>query len=78
MLKFLRPMRYLRRRAVVSGVFGGNRKWLLIGGTAWVFHYLGRIFGLGEPEPLYTEELEPGERFVVVHRPAERRRRRRR
>ncbi len=78
MRKLLHPMRYLRRRAVYSGLFGGNRRWLVIGGTAWVLHFVGRIFGFGEPEPLYTKELEPGERFVVIHNPPPPRRRRRR
>jgi len=70
-------MKYLRRKAVYSGLLGGSRKWLVVGGAAWALHYVGRVFGLGEPEPLYTEELKPGERFVVVHQPPAPRRRRR-
>ncbi len=71
-------MRYVRRRAVTRGLFGGDRKWLVLGGIAWMFRFARRIFGFGEPEPLYTKELEPGERFVVVHNPPPPRRRRRR
>ena len=67
--KFLRPMAYLRRRAIYAGVLGGQRKWLVWGGAAWVFHWLGRIFGGGEPTPRYTQELKAGERAFVIHEP---------
>ena len=68
-LRFLRPMAYLRRRAIYAGVLGGQRKWLVWGGAAWVFHWLGRIFGGGEPTARYTQELKAGERAFVVHEP---------
>ena len=41
-------MKYLRRRAVYSGLFGGSRKWLVVGGTTWALNYIGRVFGLGK------------------------------
>lgn len=62
-------MAYLRRRAIYAGVLGGQRKWLVWGGAAWVFHWLGRIFGGGEPTARYTQELKAGERAFVVHEP---------
>jgi hypothetical protein len=66
-LRFLRPMAYLRRRAIMSGLLGGNRTWLLWGGLAWALHWLGRILGGGDATPRYTQELGAGERIVVVH-----------
>ena len=68
-LRFLRPMAYARRKAVYAGVLGGSRKWLIWGGAAWIFHWLGRLFSGGEPLPRYTREVGPGERVVVVHEP---------
>ncbi|MDH3754204.1 MAG: hypothetical protein OEU32_10070 [Acidimicrobiia bacterium] len=76
LLKFLRPAAYIRRRAVYAGLLGGNRKWLMFGGMVWGLHWLGRIVGAGEPTAVFTQELDPGERFVVVHgeKPTRRRR----
>lgn len=69
LLRFLRPMLYARRKAVFAGIYGGNRTWLVIGGAAWVFHWLGRLVGLADPTPRYTQELSRGERVIVVHEP---------
>ncbi len=69
LVRFLRPMAYARRKAIYAGILGGNRRWLTIGGAAWVAHWLGRIFGQGEPLPKYTQEIGAGERVVVVHEP---------
>ncbi len=68
-LRFLRPMAFLRRKAIFAGVLGGSRKWLAWGGAAWVFHWLGSLFGVGEAKPRYTEEVAAGERVVVIHEP---------
>lgn len=62
-------MAFLRRKAIFAGVLGGQRKWLVWGGFAWVFHWLGRIFGGGEPTPRYSQEVTAGQRVVVVHEP---------
>jgi hypothetical protein len=63
-------MVYARRKAIFAGVLGGDRKWLIFGGAAWVFHWLGRIFGVGTAIPRYTQEINAGQRVVVVHEPA--------
>lgn len=68
-IRFLRPMAFLRRKAVYAGLFGGNKRWLTLGGLAWVAHWLGRVFGAGEAVPRYTQEIGSGERVVVVHEP---------
>jgi hypothetical protein len=62
-------MAFLRRKAIFAGVLGGQRKWLILGGFAWVFHWIGRIFGGGEPTARYTQEVGAGERVFVVHEP---------
>lgn len=77
LFRFLRPMRYARRKAVYAGLFGGNRKWMALGGLAWAFNMVGRLFGLGEPAPVYAEELKPGQRLVIAHPEAKSRRQRR-
>lgn len=68
-LRFLRPMIFLRRKAILAGVLGGNRKWLVWGGMAWVLHWLGQLFGAGDPKPKYTREIGAGERVIVLHEP---------
>lgn len=67
--RFLRPMAFARRKAIYAGVLGGSRKWLVFGGAAWVFHWMGSLFGVGEAKPRYTQEVSAGERIVVVHEP---------
>ncbi len=62
-------MAFLRRKAIFAGVLGGQRKWLVWGGFAWVMHWLGRIFGGGEPTARYTQEVSAGERVFVMHEP---------
>jgi hypothetical protein len=60
-------MAYLRRKALYSGLLGGQRRWLIWGGAAWAIHFVRRLFGTGEPVSVYTRDLDPGERFVVLH-----------
>lgn len=69
LFRFLRPMVFARRKAIIAGLFGGSRTWLVLGGAAWVFHWLGRLFGMSDPTPRYTRDLGRGERIVVVHEP---------
>lgn len=61
----------------MSGLLGGDRKWLVLGGMVFVGGKVKRLFGFGVPEPLYTEALKPGERFVVAHQESTSRRKRR-
>lgn len=69
LLKFLKPMAFLRRKAIYAGLLGGNRKWMAWGGAAWVAHWIGNLFGEGEPQAKYTQEVGAGERIVVLHDP---------
>lgn len=79
-LRFLKPMAFLRRRAIYGGLLGGSRKWLVWGGAAWILHWTKNLFGEGEPAPVHTQELDAGERFVILHnqpaKPSRRARRR--
>ena len=74
--RVVRPLVLLRRRFIFNGILGGSRKWLILGGAAWVLHYARRIFLGSGPVPVYTEELAPGEKLVITHiaRPEKRRR----
>jgi hypothetical protein len=56
------------------GLRGEDRKWLAIG--AFLFMYKN-VFGKGTPRVVHTEQLDPGERFIVVHSPASSRKTRR-
>ena len=67
LLKLLKPLRFLRRRAIYSGVFGGNRTWLAVGGAAWVARWIRSLFAGGEPSTVFLEELKPGQRLVITH-----------
>jgi hypothetical protein len=65
-----------RRRAITDGVFGGNRKWLVLGGLAWALRaYLWA--SAREPEVVYRAELEPGETLVLARQAPKKRRSRR-
>ena len=77
-IRILRPMAYVRRKAIYGGLLGGNRKWLILGGAAWMLRSGSSLFGKGHPSPVHVEDLPPGERFVIVHTPTDRKGRARR
>lgn len=76
LLRLLRPIRFLRRRAIYSGVFGGSRGWMAIGGIIWAGRQIRSLFGGGDPSTVYLEELKPGERLVIAHPESGRKKRR--
>lgn len=78
LFRILRPVRLIKRKGLLSGVFGGNRVWLALGGIVWAGGKVRRLFGFGDPAPVFAEEIKPGERFVVAHAEPSRRRRRKR
>ena len=53
-----------RRRAITEGVFGGNRRWLVLGGLAWALRAY-QYASTREPEVVYRAELRPGETLVL-------------
>lgn len=54
-----------RRRAITDGVFGGSRKWLVLGGLAWALRAY-QWASTREPEVVYRAELAPGETLVLA------------
>ncbi|WP_419919424.1 hypothetical protein [Candidatus Poriferisocius sp.] len=65
------PLGHLRRQAVVRGLFGGQRGWLVLGGLAWGIHLLRRVAGTRNLRPVFTDELLPGESLLISHLPDE-------
>lgn len=76
--RFLKPSVFLRRKALRSGVFGGDRTWLRVFITMFVWRRIKALFGFGDPQPVYVEEATPGQRFVVAHQDNSTSRRKRR
>ncbi len=54
-----------RRRAITDGVFGGNRKWLVLGGLAWALRAF-QWASARDQEVVYRAELQPGETLVLA------------
>lgn len=61
------PLGYLRRQAIVRGLVGGSRGWLLLGGFAWGIRLLSRFASTRRLRTVLSEELQPGERLVITH-----------
>lgn len=65
--RFLKPSVILRRKALRSGLFGGDRTWLRVFVAMFLWRRMKAIFGFGDPQPVFVEEAGPGHRFVVAH-----------
>ena len=65
--RFLKPSVLLRRKALRAGVFGGDRTWLRVFLTMFVWRRLKALLGFGDPQPVFVEEAGPGHRFVIAH-----------
>ena len=74
--RILRPVRLIKRKAITAGLFGGDRKWLILGGMVFLGGKVKELFGFGEPQQVFLEEIEPGQRLVLAHDQPRRRRRR--
>jgi hypothetical protein len=69
-----------RRRAITDGLFGGNRRWLVLGGLAWALRAL-QWASTRDEHVVYAAELKPGETLVLSREApedVERRRKRKR
>lgn len=75
--RLLRPVRIIKRKAITRGLFGGDRKWLVLGGIVFFSSKVKSLLGYGEPTPVYIEELAKGERVVVAHAESTSRRKKR-
>lgn len=67
LFRLLRPMRLIKRKGLTAGLFGGDSKWLAIGGLVWAAGKVRSGLGFGDPEPVYIEDLKPGQRLVIAH-----------
>jgi len=65
--RFLKPSVILRRKALRSGVLGGDRTWLRVFVAMFFWRRMKALFGFGDPQPVFVEEAGPGHRFVVAH-----------
>ncbi len=59
-------LRTLFRIGLRKGLMGGSKPWLIVGAVAGGIRLLGRMAGR-EPEVVYCEKLEPGERLAISH-----------
>ena len=66
-----------RRRAITDGVFGGNRRWLVLGGLAWALRAY-QYASSRQPEVVYRAEIRPGETLVLARQEPKKARRGRR
>jgi hypothetical protein len=73
----LSPFAYARRAGVYKGLLGGDRRWLIVGGTVIVLGRIRRLLGR-QPEIVTIEKLEPGHplRLEAIRPPSRRERRR--
>lgn len=65
------PLGYLRRQAVVRGLVGGRRGWLIVGGIAWGIRLLRRVASSRRMRTVTSDELRPGESLLISHLPDE-------
>jgi hypothetical protein len=66
-----------RHRALIDGLLGGDRRWLVLGGLAWGIRAIGAATR-NEERVVYRGHLRPGEQLVISEsQPAERARRKR-
>jgi hypothetical protein len=73
----LSPIGYARRAGIYKGLLGGDRRWLIVGGTVIVLGKLRRTFGK-QTEVVTIEKLVPGHPLRLEAIPAPSRRQRRR
>ena len=59
-------MRQLLRSGWRRGMLGGSRPWLIIGGVALAVRLLQRV-AASDVKVVFSEELQPGEAFVIGH-----------
>jgi hypothetical protein len=66
-----------RRRAITDGLFGGNKRWLVLGSLAWALRAYQYAVAK-EQHVVYTAELKPGETLVLARQAEKTGRRKRR
>jgi hypothetical protein len=66
-----------RRRAFTDGLFGGDRKWLVLGSLAWALRGI-QWARTRDEQVVYATTLEPGETLVLARQAPKGKRRRKR
>jgi hypothetical protein len=59
-------LKTLFRMGVSRGLMGGSKPWLVVGAAAGGIRLLARM-AARQPEVVYCEKLERGERLVISH-----------
>lgn len=75
--RLLKPTVLIKRNAVLKGILGGDRKWLIMGIVVWVGGKAKSLLGFGVPKPVYLETVKQGQRLVIAHQDSSNRRKRR-
>lgn len=57
------PSSYIRKQAIVRGVMGGSRTWLILGGTFWGVRILRQV--MNSDRLIATEILKPGQAIQI-------------
>jgi len=57
---------FVRRTAIAKGLFGGSRFWMAVLGVIWARRLFKRLAG-SNLEPVYREELLPGQALLITH-----------
>lgn len=57
-------LRFLRRTALLKGVFGGDRRWFAVWSALAAMRLLRRLT-TDQPEVVYRRQLDPGEALLI-------------
>lgn len=57
---YLSPFALMRRNGLYKGLIGGDRRWLVVGGTLWGLRTLRKALGKNE-EIIAVEKMKPGQ-----------------
>jgi hypothetical protein len=66
-----------RRKAITEGIFGGNKRWLIVGSLAWALRAYQHAT-TREVRVVYRAELKPGETLVLAREDEKKKRKRKR
>lgn len=62
--------RYVRFNAVRRGLLGGSRFWTGVFAAGYIGRWMSRVGKRGDMPVITSDELRPGEGFVIRHLPA--------
>ena len=59
--------RYIRFNALRRGLLGGSRFWTLVFAAGYVGRFMSKVTKRGEMPVITSDDLQPGEGFVIRH-----------